>query len=73
MLVYIWKDMKVWAHRSLSFDTHLSYLGPASCAFPSLVSSECIVGGGCGCGTEGVAARSLFVSFPSSLRAHHLG
>ena len=33
-LLYIWEDVRVWAHWNHSFDMHVSYLGPVSSFFP---------------------------------------
>ena len=40
-------DIRVWGHWNHSFDVHLSYLGPVSCAFPSRVLSGSTVRAGC--------------------------
>ena len=37
VLFFVWGDTRVWAQGSHSFDMHLSFLGPAPCAFKSRV------------------------------------
>lgn len=66
-----WKqNARVWAHWHHPSDTHLSYLGPVNCAFPSWVPLGYITGGGYSdWGLYGGSPASIL----SSLRAHHLG
>ena len=53
-----------------SFDVHLSYLGPVSCAFSSRMSSGCTTGGSCSSWLLDVRHP---VSMLSSLRAPYRG
>ena len=70
MLFYIWEEARVLAHWNHSFDMHLSYLGPVSCAFSAWVPSGCLTG--MAVVTEGLAVGSRFVPMLICLRPHHL-
>ena len=62
-------DAGVWAYWNLSFNIHVSYLGPISCVFPSWVSSGLIVGSSCSLMT---ARWQVFFSFLNYPRVHQL-
>ena len=65
VLFYVWEDAKGWAHWNHSFDMYLSCLGPASCVFPSWVSSACTVGRWLR--ADGLMAGMLFLSCGAAL------
>ena len=59
----VWEDARVWAHWNYFSDTHLSFLGPVSCAFSFLLSSGSTIRDGSV--SDGLMAAScLHAKFP---------
>ena len=62
--LYVWEDAKFQAHWNHSFDAHLSYLGPTSCAISFCLL--CWIVGGLAAGTDGSMRGVLFLFQVSS-------
>ena len=56
VLLYIWEDVIVWAHWNLSFDMHVSYLGPVSSFFHSEFPSGHTIRG---CNADGMVMGNI--------------
>ena len=69
MLLYVWRDLRVWPHWNHFFDMHPSYLGPLSHVFTSRISLGLTIGSGCSL----MATRWQVFPFrvPSGLNFHH--